>query len=248
MKFKRFITFICIVALLLQGAAVALPAFAQGINKPYVTQYGLYNYIDSNTESPSAVTVLTTGNTGENFSPPPWTVLNDVPYLFDSDDVIGIRFAVNVATPTYWDDNRTRLAMQDADGSLVPINVLRSGDGTSQDVNRNYIYVSQGRLEPASSYKITVDSGLTSNNGQQAGAAGDRLYHQARHHLAHLALRQHSDSLQHRQLVPDPELDPCVGRRWCDELQNTEGRKPLYHRQRHDHYLQRHRPGRGDCL
>lgn len=170
MKFKRFITFICIVALLLQGGAVALPAFAQGINKPYVTQYGLYNYIDSNTESPSAVTVLTTGNTGENFSPPPWTVLNDVPYLFDSDDVIGIRFAVNVATPTYWDDNRTRLAMQDADGSLVPINVLRSGDGTSQDVNRNYIYVSpQGRLEPASSYKITVDSGLTSNNGQQAG-------------------------------------------------------------------------------
>jgi hypothetical protein len=169
-KLKRLITIICALALLLQSAVFALPALAAGENRPYVTEYGLYNYIDSNTQSPGvAGTVLTTGNTGADYTAPPWTALTDVPYTFDGNMVIGIRFAVNVATPTQWENNRTCLQMYDAANNPVVIDVLRSGDGTNQDINRNYIYVVPGsQLAPESSYRITIDAALTANNGNSA--------------------------------------------------------------------------------
>jgi len=70
--------------LILLGAVLGLPAFAAGTNLPNVTEYGLYNFIDSNTETPSAIgTGITTGCDGVTYIDPPWPTLTDVPYVFE---------------------------------------------------------------------------------------------------------------------------------------------------------------------
>ncbi|OPX86442.1 MAG: Cadherin-like beta sandwich domain protein [Pelotomaculum sp. PtaB.Bin104] len=172
MKLKRApLIFFLALIMVLQGAVLGLTAFAAGTNLPYVTEYGLFDYVDSNTVSPSAIgTVITTGCDGATYVEPPWPTLIGVPPVFESNVVIGIKFAVNVATPTFYDANITKFHMYDASNNEVAINVKRAGDGTSTDINRNYLYVTpQNALQPSTTYKITVDPTLTSNNTQQAG-------------------------------------------------------------------------------
>ncbi|PKM76819.1 MAG: hypothetical protein CVU90_10355 [Firmicutes bacterium HGW-Firmicutes-15] len=171
MKFKSRLVIILTFLMMLQSVLFGGAAFAaSGSNVPNVTEYGLYNYVDNNTTAPTAVQVKSTGNDGETYNAWPWEALTQIPCAFDSNVGIGIKFAVNVATPTYWDQNATRLKMYDSANNLVAVNVIRLGNGESSDVNKNYIFVlPQGALQPSSSYKIVIDSEVTANNGQQAG-------------------------------------------------------------------------------
>jgi len=170
-KLKSPIIILLTVLMVLQGALFGLPAFAAGTNLPNVTNYGVYNYVDSNTVSPTVIgSEVSTGNDGVTYTPPPWPTLQNVPYIFSDNVVIGIRFAVNVVPDAHWSANQGCFHMYDASNNPVAINVIRSGDGTSSDVNRNYIYlVPQNPLQPSSTYKIIIDANLTANNGQQAG-------------------------------------------------------------------------------
>ena len=171
MKFKSRLVVILTFLMMLQSVLFGGAAFAaSGSNVPNVTEYGLYNYVDSNTTAPTAVQVKSTGNDGETYNAWPWEALTQTPCAFDSNMGIGIKFAVNVATPTYWDQNAARLKMYDAANNLVAVNVIRLGDGSNADVNRNYIFVvPQGVLQPSSTYKIVIDAEITANNGLQAG-------------------------------------------------------------------------------
>ncbi len=94
-----------------------------------------------------------------------------MPYIFSGNTGIGIKFAVNVATPTYYNANITKFHLYDASNNPVGISkVERAGDGTSNDENRNYLFVApQSPLQPSITYKIIIDADLTANNGQQAG-------------------------------------------------------------------------------
>ncbi len=171
MKLKSPIFLLATILILLLSVVSGLPAFAAGTNVANVTEYGLYNYVDSNTASPSPIgTVLTTGNDGATYNPPPWISLTGVPYVFSSDVRIGIKFAVNVIPDTYWSANQACFHMYDSANNPVSINVTRAGDGSSSDINRDYIFVApQGPLKPLTTYKIIIDATITSNNGNQAG-------------------------------------------------------------------------------
>lgn len=133
-----------------------------GKNLPLITEYGVYSYSpSSNTTPPSAIGSIKTSS--------PWK-LSQVSCDFDSNVGIGIKFATNVAVDTYFSDNADIIQMLDASNNSVSIKVDRSGDGTSSDQNRNYLFVMPlESLKPGSSYKIIVGSTLTSNNGMQAG-------------------------------------------------------------------------------
>jgi len=156
-------------------SVLGLSAFAAGdgggANLPNVVEYGLYNYVDSDTVSPGSISVKTTGCDGTTYTDPKtWPTLTGVPAVFENSVVIGIKFATNIATPTQYDANITRLHMYNAANQQVNINVKRSGTGNNSDINRNYLFVtSQEALQPSSTYKIVVDASLTSNNGKQAG-------------------------------------------------------------------------------
>jgi hypothetical protein len=81
-KLKSPIVILLTVLLALQCALFGLPAFAAGTNLPNVTNYGLYSYVDSNTESPAAIgSEISTGNDGVTYTPPPWTRLTNCPTL-----------------------------------------------------------------------------------------------------------------------------------------------------------------------
>lgn len=170
MKLRTRIILLTALALILLSVAGVMPALAAG-NVANVMEYGLYNYVDSNTIAPSPIgTVLTTGNDGVTYNPPPWTTLTDVPYVFSGDVRIGIKFAVNVATQTYWSANQACFHLYDSAGNPVSINVTRAGDGSSGDVNKDYIFVApQDVLKSSTTYKIIIDPTLTSNNGLKAG-------------------------------------------------------------------------------
>lgn len=170
MKFKSRLVLILTILMLMQSVMFGGAALAAGTNLPNVTEYGLYNYVDSNDTAPTASQVKYTGNDGVTYNAWPWEALTQVPCSFDSNVGIGIKFAVNVATPTQWDQNATRLNMYDASGNAVAINVFRLGDGTNTDVNRNYIFVvPQVTLQPSSTYKIVIDAEITANNTMTAG-------------------------------------------------------------------------------
>lgn len=170
MKLKSPIVFLLTMLMILQCSLFGGAAFAAGSNLPNITQYGLYSYVDSNDTLPTAIQVKYTGNDGSTYTSWPWEALTQIPYVFESNTGIGIVFATNVATPTYWDQNATKLKMYNSSGGQVAASVIRLGDGTSSDANRNYIFViPEEALQPSSTYKIVVDADLTSNNGQEAG-------------------------------------------------------------------------------
>jgi len=166
-------------------SAFALSAFAAGDgggkNQPNVTNYGVYNFDpSSNLESTTIAqgTVVSTGNDGATYNPPPWTTLTGVPYALGSNVGIGIKFAVNVIPDTNWTANQASFHMYDASKNPVAINVKRAGtvyDGSNQ--NRNYIFVvPQGQLQPGSTYTIDIASTLKSNNGQVAGKQQEIIF------------------------------------------------------------------------
>ncbi len=162
MKFKSRLILILTILMMLQSALFGGSAFAAGTNLPNVMEYGLYNYVDDNKTAPTAI--------GSSYNSPPWSKLTAVPYSFNNNVGIGIKFVVNVATSKYWEQNVTKLKMYDTAGTQVAATVKRMGDGTNNDDNRNYIFViPQDSLQPASSYKIIIDKTLTANNDQQAG-------------------------------------------------------------------------------
>lgn len=161
--------------MILQGAVFGTAAFAAGgdgsgggggtgggKNLPLITECGVYKYDPgSNTTPPAPI--------GEKLTAAPWK-LTQVPYVFDDNVAIGIRFATNVAVDARFSKNQTVFQLLDASNKSVGIKVSRAGDGTSSDVNRNYLFVApQFPLNPANSYKIIVGPALTSNNGMSAG-------------------------------------------------------------------------------
>lgn len=175
MKYKSLIVVLGAIIMLLQSALFGPAAFAAGgdgsgggggtgggKNLPLITECGVYSYDPaSNTTSPDPI--------GEKLIAPPWK-LTQVPYVFDDNVAIGIRFATNVAADARFSNNQTVFQLLDASNKSVGIKVGRAGDGTSSDKNRNYIFVApQFPLHPASSYKIIVGPALTSNNGMSAG-------------------------------------------------------------------------------
>ncbi len=173
MKLKSPVILLATILMLLISAVSGLPAFAGGTNLPYVTDYGVYSYEPSSNviSTTVAIEVISTGNDGATYNPPPWTTLTEVPCIFSSNIAIGIKFATNVIPDAYWTGNQACFHMYDSSNMSVAINVLRLGtvyDGTNG--NKNYIFVApQGPLKPSSMYKIIVDASLTSNNGQSAG-------------------------------------------------------------------------------
>ncbi len=170
MKLKSRIVLILTILMMLQGILFGGAALAAGTNLPNIVKYGLYSYVDSNTTLPTDIQVKSTGNDGATYTSWPWDEFTDVPYVFESNMGIGIEFAVNVATPTYWEQNATKLKMYDSAGAQIAASVIRLGDGTNTDENRHYIFViPQVTLQPSNSYKIIVDADLTANNTNQAG-------------------------------------------------------------------------------
>ncbi|MDF9409524.1 S-layer homology domain-containing protein [Pelotomaculum isophthalicicum JI] len=173
MRFKPLIVVLCTIIMLLQGAVFGLAAFAEGgkgtgggtgggKNLPLITECGVYSYDPgSNTTPPGPI--------GEKLTAAPWK-LTRVPYVFDENVAIGIKFATNVAVDARFSKNQNVFQLLDASNKSVGIKVSRAGDGTPSDKNRNYLFVApQFPLQPSSSYKIIVGPALTSNNGMSAG-------------------------------------------------------------------------------
>lgn len=175
MKFKSRLVIILTIIMLMQSVLFGGTAWAAGggTNLPNVTEYGLYNYVNSNTAEPTPVQVKYTGNNGVTYNAWPWEALTQIPCTLGGNQGIGIKFAVNVATDTQWNqnaNNASKLAIYDATGNPIAADVIRLGDGSSNDVNRNYIFVvPKVTLQSGSSYKVVIDAGITANNGQQAG-------------------------------------------------------------------------------
>ncbi|OPX86438.1 MAG: Exoglucanase B precursor [Pelotomaculum sp. PtaB.Bin104] len=169
-----FILLLALLTIFFQIALLAPPALAAGENLPNVVSFGLYIYNPTSNSIDTTIaigSVTNTGNDGVTYNPPPWTPLSDVPYTFADNTAIGVQFAVNVITETYWTTNQACFHLKDAAGSPVNFSVIRCGtifDGTNG--NKNYIFiVPQGQLKPSTTYKITIDSGITANNGNSAG-------------------------------------------------------------------------------
>ncbi len=179
MKQKRLPLIIILTLVLVLQGALGLTAFAAdgtggGKNLPHVTEYGVYCFDPESNLGETTVaqgTVVKTGNDGVIYNIQPWTTLTNVPYVFENNAGIGIKFAVNVIPEAHWIANQACFHMYDDNNNSVAINVNRLGtvyDGTNG--NRNYIFVvPQEQLQPDSTYKITIDASLTANNGNQAG-------------------------------------------------------------------------------
>ncbi len=85
-----------------------------------------------------------------------------------------LHFSNNVCTSTYWATvNQPAVTLHlgaDGTGAAVPADIVRLGDGTNTDLDRNDIYVEpQGALTPTQVYSIRIDPTLTANNGMHLG-------------------------------------------------------------------------------